>query len=101
MNTTNRRNLLAAALIGAAFTNTLAYAQAQPADDKAAAAAPKASAGILPLPYYSGDLATREYLTGDWGGFRNDLANHGLTLSPAWPQRAQGVVRSEEHTSEL
>ena len=98
MNTTNRRNLLAAALIGAAFTNTLAYAQAQPADDKAAAAAPKASAGILPLPYYSGDLATREYLTGDWGGFRNDLANHGLTLSPEWTQWAQGVVSGGKDT---
>jgi hypothetical protein len=29
-----------------------------------------ASAGILPVPDYSGDFWTREYLTGDWGGAR-------------------------------
>ena len=30
--------------------------------------AAKSPTGILPVPDYSGDFWTREYLTGDWGG---------------------------------
>ncbi|MGR9085916.1 MAG: carbohydrate porin [Gammaproteobacteria bacterium] len=29
---------------------------------------------------YSGDLFSRSKLTGDWGGIRNDMAEHGVTL---------------------
>jgi porin len=29
---------------------------------------------------FSGDLFSRTKLTGDWGGIRNDMAEHGVTL---------------------
>src|SRR5260370_38818198 len=32
-----------------------------------------ADKGILPIPDYSGDIGHRAYLTGDWGGLRDQL----------------------------
>ena len=34
--------------------------------------------GILPIPDYGGDFWTRQYLTGDWGGIRTNLAEKGI-----------------------
>jgi len=39
---------------------------------------PKAPAGILPVPDYSGGFWNRKYLTGDWGGKRTEWANKGV-----------------------
>lgn len=36
--------------------------------------------GIIPLRDYSGDLATRSNLLGDWGGLRSDLAKKGVVF---------------------
>jgi porin len=58
------------------------------ATDKPAAG----SQGILPIPDYSGDLWTRQYLTGDWGGARGDLARHGLQFNIDFTQTVQSVV---------
>jgi porin len=52
----------------------------------------KASAGLLPVPDYSADFWTREYLTGDWGGVRTSLADHGVQLGMLWDQYVQGVA---------
>src|SRR5262245_7134651 len=41
---------------------------------------------------YGGDLAKREYLTGDWVDARNQIADKGLTFDFLWTQIAQGVV---------
>src|SRR5438045_4207489 len=42
------------------------------------AATSEASAGLLPVPDYSGGFGSRKYLSGDWGGARTDLANKGV-----------------------
>jgi porin len=41
---------------------------------------------------YSGDFWSRSTLTGDWGGFRNELAAKGVTIDMNITQIAQGVV---------
>jgi len=41
---------------------------------------------------YSGDFWTRSTLTGDWGGFRNELAAEGITFDMSLTQVGQGVV---------
>ena len=41
---------------------------------------------------YSGDFWTRSTLTGDWGGFRNELAAKGVTIDMSLTQVGQGVV---------
>lgn len=51
-----------------------------------------ADEGLLPVPDYSGDLWTRSRLTGDWGGVRQDWADHGVTLEIDWCQVYQDVV---------
>src|SRR5262245_55970878 len=51
----------------------------------------QASAGILPIPDYSGDFWTRSRLTGDWWGVRTNLANKGIQLDVDWSQYAQGI----------
>lgn len=38
------------------------------------------SEGLLPVPDYSGALAKRSHLTGDWGGVRRSWADRGVTL---------------------
>jgi porin len=51
-----------------------------------------ATEGLLPIPEYSGDWKTREFLSGDWGGTRGKWANKGLTFDFHWLQAGQGVV---------
>jgi porin len=43
-----------------------------------------------PKQYIGGDLWTRDTLTGDWGGLRNDLASKGLTIDFGITQTLQG-----------
>jgi porin len=53
---------------------------------------PTAPQGLLPIPDYSGDLLHRQYLTGDWGGTRTDLANKGVQFDVNFTQVVQSVV---------
>src|SRR5262245_37671570 len=48
--------------------------------------------GLLPVPDYGGDIWSRSHLTGDWGGARTDLANHGVQIDVDFTQYLQGVV---------
>jgi len=48
--------------------------------------------GILPIPAYGGDIWTRSYLTGDWGGARTKLAEAGFQLELNWTNTLQSVV---------
>jgi porin len=41
---------------------------------------------------YSGDLLTRSMLTGDWGGGRTWIEEHGITLKPRFTQYYQGLA---------
>ncbi len=59
------------------------------AEESAAKAEP---ASIWPQPDYTGDLWSRRHLTGDWGGLRTTLAEHGVTLSVDLLQTYQAVV---------
>jgi len=52
----------------------------------------KHSKGILPIPDFSGDLWNRGYLTGDWGGTRESLADKGIQLDVEYYQYLQTVV---------
>jgi porin len=45
-----------------------------------------------PKDPYSGDLLSRSTLTGDWGGFRNEWAQKGITVDFNITQIGQGVV---------
>lgn len=49
-------------------------------------------ASIWPRQDYGGDLWSRRYLTGDWGGWRTTLAEHGVTLNVDMVQAYRGVV---------
>ena len=60
------------------------------ADEGSTAGAEPAS--IWPKYDYTGDLWTRRYLTGDWGGWRTKLADRGVTLSVDMLQAYRGVV---------
>ncbi len=53
---------------------------------------PPATVGLLPIADYSGDLWTRSYLTGDWGGVRTNLANNGAQFNVQFNQYIQGIT---------
>jgi porin len=48
--------------------------------------------GILPLLDYSGDLRSRHALTGDWAGWRERLAENGISAELSFNTTAQGVA---------
>lgn len=52
----------------------------------------QARAADAGAPQYSGDFLTRSTLTGDWDGYRDDLAEKGVTLDMDVTQVEQGVV---------
>jgi porin len=91
MNKPLRYSTVALSLTGLIGSGALA----QTSDDPPPAP-PKPAEGLVPIPDYSGDLASRRFLSGDWGGARTDLANRGLTLDLDWTQWAQGVVSGGE-----
>jgi porin len=62
------------------------------ASGKQTAPAPEAAKGLLPIPDYSGDLWSRSFLSGDWGGTRTDWANKGIQFGLNWNQWLQGVA---------
>jgi porin len=47
---------------------------------------------------YSGDLWTRSTLSGDWWGWRNQLAEKGVTLDMSLTQAALGIVHGGKDT---
>lgn len=79
-----------------------ALAQSSNADSTAAAATPSSepapAKGVLPLPDYSGDLRSREQLTGDWNGQRTKLAEKGLQFQFDWVQSVQTVTSGGRDT---
>jgi porin len=56
-----------------------ATAQESPASTSQAAATSE-EATLFPVPSYGGDLWSRSFLTGDWGGLRSTLAKNGVQL---------------------
>ncbi len=56
------------------------------------------SHGIVPIPEYTGDFATRSHLSGDWDGHRTALANKGVTLDLSYTQLVQDVTNGGAET---
>jgi porin len=55
--------------------------------------APSLAPAQTPAPEtYAGDFWTRPRLTGDWGGFRDQMAKRGVALDVDWLQTLQGVM---------
>ena len=52
-----------------------------------------------PTEKFRGDLWTRKKLTGDWGGARTDLFNHGLDIDLRLTQYYQGVAKGGSNTN--
>jgi porin len=51
-----------------------------------------------PANPYSGDIWSRSTLSGDWWGFRNQLAEKGVTIDMSLTQAAQGIVHGGKET---
>ena len=65
-------------------------AQEEKQPDKSTATSQDAT--IYPVPNYGGDLWSRSYLTGDWGGLRSKLADRGVQFDSNVTQIYQGVA---------
>ncbi len=61
---------------------------------------PKLLSLIPELPDYTGDLASRKYLTGDWGGTRTELAEKGILIDLELNQVFQGNAHGGKNTSD-
>lgn len=91
-----RWNRYAVAACLAVLAST-AFAQPQPnsATAKGAPAAGSQAQTVPPAPNYSGPIAERSTLTGDWGGSRNELAKQGITLALTLTQFYQGLAAGD------
>lgn len=69
----------------------------QPAES--AATQPAVQSIIQHLPDYGGDLASRKYLTGDWGGLRKELAESGILFELDVTQLLQGNAHGGKDTN--
>ena len=56
-------------------------------------------APALTLEDHPGDFWSRKHLTGDWGGERAKLAEHGITLDLRLSQFYQGVASGGKNTN--
>ncbi len=52
----------------------------------------QSSHGLLPRRTHGGELTERAFLTGDWGGVRDRLANRGIRYDLLWTQTMQDVT---------
>jgi porin len=79
--------VLAMAMVGQCYGQTDTADPNAPAQDSA-----DEIKGILPIPDFTGDIWTRSYFTGDWGGKRAELANKGIQFDFEFMQYSQSVV---------
>jgi porin len=79
---------------GAILIALFALARTSPGQEKQPdkSTATSQDATIYPVPNYSGDLSSRSYLTGDWGGLRSKLADRGVQFDSNVTQIYQGVA---------
>jgi carbohydrate-selective porin OprB len=73
--------VLALARVGAAQDERQAVEKAESTDTT-----------LYPVPNYSGDVWSRSYLTGNWGGLRSKLAERGVQFDFGVTQIFQGVA---------
>jgi porin len=77
-------------------SNASATAEREPTQPQAPA--PATQPALFRLDY-SGDLASRPALTGDWGGLRNELAQKGFSFQLDVEQLMQGSARGGADTN--
>jgi porin len=77
----------------------VSVARGQETDSPAATEPAEMPSIIQELPDYSGDLASREYLTGDWGGARTELAQKGILFELDLTQLLQGNAHGGRDTN--
>jgi porin len=85
----------AAACIGVTVGASSALSQTGPTDGgvgTGAVTAAEADKGIVPIPDYGGDIWSRAFLSGDWGGTRTEWANKGFQADLRWNNYVQSVV---------
>jgi porin len=70
-----------------------------PQNDPAPASKSEMQSIVPKLPDYSGDFWSRSYLTGDWGGERTRLAEHGISFKLDVTQVFQGNARGGKSTN--
>lgn len=63
-----------------------------PAPVPAAVAVIDSAPAAPATPEFGGPCYSRTKLTGDWMGYRTDLALHGITIDASWTQFSQGVT---------
>jgi len=68
------------------------------AEDPAATSQPALLSLIHTLPDYSGDLMSRNFLTGDWGGTRTAMAEDGVIFELSVTQVMQGNAHGGKDT---
>jgi porin len=67
--------------------------ESQPASQPESQPGRESRPGVTKLTFYGGAIETRRYLTGDWGGVRQEWADKGFTADVEWTQVLQGVVK--------
>ncbi len=75
---------------------TIAYAQEPAPQDESAG---EGMFSPWPVVNYSGDLASRSAMTGDWGDLRNELAENGITFEIDVLNIFQGNARGGKSTT--
>jgi len=83
----NYRSVFLEAMVSLIFLFLTVLALSAAAQSSGDSGAKPSSEGL-----YSGDFWKRSTLTGDWGGFRNELADKGVTVDLNLTQVYQGVV---------
>lgn len=82
---TTRAGLPAVLFTGLALLGGLSATPARAAEEGAAAAQDDAAAAEAPKTFW-----TRDTLTGDWGGLRTNLEEHGITVAGTYSAEALG-----------
>ena len=96
--------IFAACLAISLGSDRSAVAQTAASDQKEAAKKPDATAAKEAQakdakPKADDDIWTRKKLTGDWGGARTDLENHGIKIDLRLTQYWQGVAKGGSNTN--
>lgn len=71
----------------------------QPVEAESPTSRPAMPSIIQTLPDYSGDLAHRKFLTGDWGGARTKLADSGILFELGVTQVLQDNAHGGKDTN--
>ncbi len=90
----------ATVLFGICICSIAVWADESRESEKAAGKATAPQNSPFPAPNYSGDIWTRDKLSGDWYGLRSDLAKLGINLDIRLSQYYQGITSGGVNTND-